>query len=104
MENEAIKNQDKQLVLFSGGDAVENLIYEFLKAFFEFTAKHFSLPRSVNDKLLFEETAASNLGIGTLVKITIPIANRPKWLCPEIRFSNGSRIGVIDDDPSILEL
>lgn len=70
MENEATKIQDKQSVLFSGGDAVADLIYEFLKdrsplterayqqdlkSFFEFTAKHFSLPRSVNDKLLFEE-------------------------------------------------
>ena len=70
MENEASKIQDKQLVLFSGGDTAEDLIYEFLKdrspltekayqqdlkAFFEFTAKHFGLPRSVNDKLLFEE-------------------------------------------------
>lgn len=70
MENEATKNQDKQLVLFSGGEAVEDLIYEFLKdrsplterayqqdlkAFFEFTAKQFDLPRSINNKLLFEE-------------------------------------------------
>ena len=31
MEKEATKNQDKQLVLFSGGEAVEDLIYEFLK-------------------------------------------------------------------------
>jgi site-specific recombinase XerD len=70
MENEATKIQDNQMVLFSGGEAVEDLIYEFLKersplteraykqdlkGFFEFTAKHFGLPRSVNDKLLFEE-------------------------------------------------
>jgi hypothetical protein len=70
MENEATKIQDNQLVLFSGGEAVEDLIYEILKdrsplterayqqdlkAFFEFTAKQFSLPRSLNDKLLFEE-------------------------------------------------
>ncbi len=31
MKNEATKNQDTQLVLFTGGEAVEDLIYEFLK-------------------------------------------------------------------------
>jgi hypothetical protein len=56
MSNEATKIHDGQLILFSGGDAVEDLLYEFLKgrsplmerayqqdlkAFFEFTAKQF---------------------------------------------------------------
>lgn len=31
MENEAIKTQEGQLVLFSRGESVEDLIYEFLK-------------------------------------------------------------------------
>lgn len=70
MENEAQKTDRGQLVLFSGGEPVEDLIYEFLKdrspqtekayqrdvkAFFEFTAAQFGLPRSVDGKLLFEE-------------------------------------------------
>ncbi|MEO5971151.1 MAG: hypothetical protein ABIQ95_14580 [Bdellovibrionia bacterium] len=31
MRNEAIKMNRSQLVLFSGGEAVEDLLYEFLK-------------------------------------------------------------------------
>lgn len=70
MEDEAQKVTQNEIALFSGGEAVEDLIYEFLKdrsplteraykrdlrAFFEFTAIQFSLPRSIQGKLLFEE-------------------------------------------------
>ena len=70
MNNEATEANHGQMVLFSGGEAVEDLIYEFLKdrsplterayqqdlkAFFEFTALQFGLPRSLDGKLLFEE-------------------------------------------------
>lgn len=70
MRNEATKWNKNQLVLFSGGEAVEDLLYEFLKnrspltenayrrdlkAFFEFTVSQFGLPRSLRRRLLFEE-------------------------------------------------
>ena len=70
MGNEATKRNYGQLALFTGGELVEDLIYEFLKdrsplterayqrdlkAFFEFTATQFGLPRSAKGKLLFEE-------------------------------------------------
>ncbi len=70
MMNEAQKVTQSEVALFSGGEAAEDLIYEFLKdhspltecaykrdlkAFFEFTAVQFSLPRSIQGKLLFEE-------------------------------------------------
>ena len=70
MQNEATKINDNQLTLFSEVDSVEDLVYEFLKdrsplteqayqrdlkAFFEFTAMHFGLPRADQGKLLFGE-------------------------------------------------
>lgn len=70
MRNQATKTNKNQLVLFSGGEAVEDLLYEFLKnrsplterayrrdlrAFFEFTAAQFGIPRSMRNKLLFDE-------------------------------------------------
>ena len=70
MRNQATKMNKNQLALFSGGEAVEDLLYEFLKnrsplterayrrdlkAFFEFTATQFGLPRSMRNKLLFGE-------------------------------------------------
>lgn len=70
MRNQAARTNKKQLTLFSGGEAVEDLLYEFLKnrsplterayrhdlrAFFEFTAAQFGLPRSMRNKLLFGE-------------------------------------------------
>jgi len=70
MENEATNINCNNIALYSGGDTVEDLAYEFLKgrspltelayrrdlkAFFEFTAPQFGLPRSVNGKLLFGE-------------------------------------------------
>lgn len=70
MRNQATKMDRNQLALFSGGEAVEDLLYEFLKnrsllterayrrdlkAFFEFTATQFALPRLVRNKLRFDE-------------------------------------------------
>jgi site-specific recombinase XerD len=70
MRNQATKMNRNQLALFSGGEAVEDLLYEFLKnrsplterayrrdmkAFFEFTATQFGLHRSMRNKLLFGE-------------------------------------------------
>ncbi len=93
MENEATKIHDKQLVLFSGGEAVEDLIYEFLKdrsplterayqqdlkSFFEFTAKQFCLPRSVNDKLLFEEIRRAH--VVKYKKFKVRPSDRVWWL------------------------
>ena len=70
MGNEATKIHHGELALFSGGEAVEDLLYEFLKgrsplterayqrdlkAFFEFTGTQFGLPRLEGSKLLFAE-------------------------------------------------
>lgn len=70
MENEVMNKNCHNIALYTGGDTVEDLVYEFLKgrspltelvyrrdlkAFFEFTASQFALPRSVNGKLLSSE-------------------------------------------------
>jgi site-specific recombinase XerD len=70
MRNQATNINKGQITLFSEGEAVEDLLYEFLKnrsplterayrrglkAFFEFTATQFGLPRSMRSKLLFGE-------------------------------------------------
>ena len=70
MESEVTKMHDGQLALFTAVDAAEDLLYEFLKgrsplterayqrdlkAFFEFTAIQFGLPRSAQGKLFFED-------------------------------------------------
>lgn len=62
MRNEATKMNNSRLAICSGGEAIEELLYEFsknrsplterayrndLRAFFEFTASQFGLPRSV---------------------------------------------------------
>lgn len=70
MKIEATRVHTGQLALFSGGEAVEDLLYEFLKdrcplteqayrrdlkTFFDFTSSQFGLPRSGDGKLFFEE-------------------------------------------------
>ena len=70
MEIELTKSNRGQLSLLLDVEAVEDLLYEFLKdrspltekayqrdlkSFFGFTTEQFGLPRSLQDKLLFEE-------------------------------------------------
>jgi integrase/recombinase XerD len=70
MRNQAAKVNRNELVFFSNGETVEDLLYEFLKnrsplterayrrdlrAFFEFTSAQFGLPRSIRNKLNFSE-------------------------------------------------
>jgi integrase/recombinase XerD len=70
MGNETLKINCNDIALYSEEDTVEDLVYEFLKgrgpltelayrrdlkAFFEFTAAQFNLPKAVDGKLRFNE-------------------------------------------------
>lgn len=46
----------------------------------------------------------STLDIGTTVKILLPIAERAAWYLPRLKFNSASKIVVIDDQESALEL
>lgn len=46
----------------------------------------------------------STLNVGTTVTVSLPIADRAKWYLPRLKFSSSSKIIVIDDQESALEL
>lgn len=49
-------------------------------------------------------SAESTLGIGTTVKVSLPIEDRAAWYLPRLKFTARSRIFVLDDQESALEL
>jgi len=48
--------------------------------------------------------AESTLGIGTTMIVSLPIYDRAKWYLPKLKFNEQSRIFILDDQPSALEL